>query len=72
MSRRAELKQQLAHAKFFSLLFDGSTDKANIDNEVVLVVWCEHDEADEKVCTRMEYLTVVRPQSVTAQGLFES
>ena len=71
MSRRAELKQRLAHAKFFSLLLDGSTDKANIDNKVVLVVWCENDEADEKVCTRMEYLTVVRPQSITAQGLFE-
>ena len=71
MSRRAELKQRLAHAKFFSLLLDGSTDKVNIDNKVVLVVWCEHDEADEKVCMRMEYLTVVRPQSVTAEGLFE-
>ena len=34
-------------------------------------IWCEHDEADEKVCTRMEYLTVVQPQSHTAQGLFE-
>ena len=55
MSRRVELKQRLAHTKFFSLLLDGSTDKANIDNEVVLVVWCEHDEADEKVGTRMEY-----------------
>ena len=64
-----ELKQRLGSAKFFSLLIDGSTDKGNIDNEAILVVWCEHDGLDEKVHTRMEYFTVVQPQSVTAQGL---
>ena len=68
-TKREELKQRLGSAKFFSLLIDGSTDKGNIDNEAILVVWCEHDGLDEKVHTRMEYFTVVRPQSVTAQGL---
>ena len=61
-ARREELKQRLFNAKFFSVLLDGSTDKGNIDNEVILVVWCERDGVDEKVHTRMEYFTVVRPQ----------
>ena len=68
--RRQELKQTLANAKFFSLLLDGSTDTGNIDDEVLLLVWCDRNGRDEKVHTQMEYFTVVRPQSVTAQGLF--
>ena len=70
-SRRQDLMMKLANAKFFSLHLDGSTDKANIDNEVILVVWCDRDGTDEKVHTRMEYFTIVRPQSVTAEGLFK-
>ncbi len=66
-SRRQELTQTLDNAKFFSLLLRTS----NIDNEVLLVVWCDRNGSDEKVHTRMEYFTVVRPQSVTAQGLFQ-
>ena len=70
-SRRQELKATLANAKFFSLLLDGSTDTGNIDDEVFLVVWCDCNGSDEKVHTRMDYFSVVRPQAVTAQGLFE-
>ena len=56
---------------FFSLLLDGSTDAGNVDNEVLLAVWYDCNGSDQKVHTRMEYLTVVRPQSVTTKGLFE-
>ena len=56
---------------FFSLLLDGSTDTANIENEVVLAVWCDLDSSDERIHTRMNFLTVNRPQSVTAHGLFQ-
>lgn len=70
-SRRQELMTKLANAKFFSVLLDGSTDKANIDNEVLLVVWCDSGGSDKKVHTRMEYITIIRPQSVTAEGLFK-
>ena len=50
-SRRQELKQKLAQAKFFSLLLDGSTDVANIDNELILAVWCDRDGMDERIHT---------------------
>lgn len=70
-SKREELRETLRTAKFFSLLLDGSTDKGNIDNEVILVVWFDPNGGDERVHTRMEYFTVVRPHSVTAEGLFE-
>ena len=69
--KRKDLLQTLAKGKKFSLLMDGSTDTGNIDNEILLVVWCDPDGSDEKVHTRMDFLTVSRSQSVTARGLFQ-
>jgi len=37
-SRRWELKQTLANARFFSLLLEGSTDVGNVDDEAFLAV----------------------------------
>ena len=34
-SQREELAESLSNAKFFSLLMDGSTDKGNIDDELL-------------------------------------
>jgi len=31
--------EKIAQAQFFSLLMNGSTDNANADNEVFMVVW---------------------------------
>ena len=57
--------------KFFSLLLDGSTDVANMDNVIILAVWCDRNGGDKKIHTRMDYFTVVRPQAITAEGLFK-
>ena len=51
---------------YFPLLLDGATDVGNNDE----VWWCDCNGSDEKVHTRMEYFTVMQPQSVTAQSLF--
>jgi len=47
-------------------LLDGSIDTENIDNEVLLAVWCEFDGFDQKSHTRMPYFT-----SMMGKGLFE-
>ncbi len=62
-SRREESVKNLASAKFFSVLMDGSTDKGNIDDELFLVRWCDVDGPDQKVYTRMSYFAVARPDS---------
>ncbi len=51
---------------------DGSTDQSNTDNELLLVLWCDPNGADEKIHTRMSVLSVHKPQHVTAQGLLQS
>jgi hypothetical protein len=70
-SRRQVLMKKLGDASFFSLLLDGSTDKGNIFNELIHIVWCDVNGTDEKVHTRSDCFTTVRPQSVTAEGLFK-
>ena len=62
----------IAKAKFFSLLMDGSTDQSNANNELLLVLWCDLNGKDEKIHTRFSYLSIHKPQHVTAEGLFES
>ena len=71
-SRRQDLLSTLSKAKFFSLMMDGSTDKSNADNELLLVLWCDTDGVNEKIHTRMSYLAIHKPQHVTAKGLFQS
>ena len=51
---------------------DGSTDHSNSDNELLLVLWCDPDSADEKIHTTIRYLSIHKPLHVTAAGLFES
>ena len=68
-SERQSLTKKIWESSFFSLLLDGSTDKTNIDNELLLVVWCDVHGMDERVHTGMDYLTVVRPESVSGEGL---
>ena len=71
-SRRQDLLQALSKAKFFSLLMDGSTDESNADNELLLVLWCDLEAEDEKIHTRMSFLSIHKPHHLTAEGLFES
>ena len=69
-SIRQDLLSAIANASFFSLLIDGSTDKSNTDNELLVVVWYDNGSKDEKVHARISFLSVSRPESVTADGLF--
>ena len=67
-SRREQLQSEIKKAKFLSLLLDKFSDVANIDNEMILAVWCDINGEDEKVHTQMEYFTIVQPQFCIAEG----
>ena len=72
-ARRRELVVKIDKVNFFSVLLDGSTDKGNIDNEALLLVWCDIDGHghDEKIHTKTSYFKLARPKFVTAEGLFD-
>ena len=59
-AKRQDLLKKIVSAKFYSLLIDGSTDKGNVDNEAVLTVWCDPNGSDEKIHTRISYLSPIR------------
>ena len=69
-SKRLDLCKIIANTKFFSILMDGSTDISNIDEEMFLVLWCDVDGNDEKVHSRMQFFSVLRPDRANAAGLF--
>jgi len=43
-SRRKALREVVNSAKFYSILMDGSTDVANVDDEVFLLQWRDVDK----------------------------
>lgn len=70
--RRQELLETLARGPFFSFLLDESTDSGNVDNEILMVVYCDTSGDDEKVHTKTVYFQVFQPLSLAGTGLFES
>ena len=62
----------LLPALIFSHLLDGATDKSNTDYKLLLVLWCDSKSPDEKIHMRMSFLSLHKPQYVTAKGLLES
>ncbi|XP_065892470.1 zinc finger protein 862-like [Dysidea avara] len=70
-AQRMKVIGQLKKCKFFSVLLDGSTDSGNIENELIMAVWFNPEDADEKVSTTISYFSISRPSSTTAQGLFD-
>ena len=71
-SYQQKLINNVSSAPYVSLLLDSSTDKGNIDNEQLLVLWCDTDSSDEKIHTRMSFLCLHKPQQGTAVGVFKS
>ena len=63
---------EVTKAKFFSIFLDGSTYKGNVDNELMMVCWCDTNGEDEKLHTRIGFLAIDRPTTTNAEGLYKS
>ena len=70
LEQQQNLAKSLSKAHFFSLQADSSTDSGNVEDEVFLVVFCDLYSPNGKVGVTSQFLTVRRPNSCTAQGLF--
>ena len=71
-SQWQQVLETIVQVMLFLLLIDGSTDKANIDNEIFMAVWCDTDGSDEKIHTQTSYFHVGRPSTVDVAGLFQN
>lgn len=61
----------LGHSRFFSIQAYSSTDTANAENELFLVLYFDPHSADGRVHVRDRYFTVRELSSGTATGLME-
>lgn len=57
-AQRKELLDKLKKVKFVSVLMDGSTDKGNVDDELFMAVWCEHNSSDERIHTKTTFFHI--------------
>lgn len=70
-SLKESLTEELQDVKFFSIQTDGSSDAANIEEELFLVLYCDPHSCDRKLHVRSRFLAVLQPKSVNATGLFD-
>ena len=69
-AKRNQMVSTLQNTKFFSLLLDGSSDAANIDKELLLAVWFDKNDLEERVCTKISYLKIIKLPDASATSLF--
>ena len=69
MERRLKLVEALSHAIFVSIQADGSTDSGNIEDELFIAVYLNHNAIDKQVHIRNPFFTVRRLEHGDAQGL---
>ena len=56
---------------FFSFLINGSTDSDNTEQELVLVIFCEKDEARQEIKSHTHYLAVVSLEKTSSDDLVD-
>ena len=70
MEQKQGLISTLSMVKFYSIQADGTTDTGNIENELFLIVYLDYNSSDGRVRVLNKFLTVRRPMSTDAEGLF--
>ena len=68
-SQRQEFLNTLPKDSFFSLLMDGTTDVAVVEDEVIVIVYCNIDDVDEEITSNSRFLSLHIPQKADANGL---
>ena len=55
--------------KFFSVLIDGTTDAGNQEDKLVVLVYCDKNEATSEITTCTRYFSVHTPSRADASGI---
>ena len=68
-SQRQEFLNALPKNRFFSLLMDGTTDVAVVEDEVIVIVYCNIDDVDEEITSTSRFLSLHVPQKADTNVL---
>ena len=63
--------QAFITVQFLQLLMDGSTDKAKVENELIVLLYCSKDDEAEEMNTCARYFTVLEPAKADGDGLVQ-
>ena len=69
--QRQKLAYTLGKCKFFAVQTDGSTDLANLEEELILAFYFNPTSENGKVCVCGKLLSVRQPASANANGIYE-
>ena len=70
-TQRHDFLHSLSSAHFFSFLMDGSIDAGNVEDELIVILYCKKDDAIEEIKSCVRYFTVEVPKKADANGLIE-
>ena len=65
------LMEALAETHFVSFLMDGSTDAGNLEQELVVVLFCLKDDAAEEIKFYTRFLSTATPENADTNSLIE-
>ena len=68
---REDLSKTLQESHFFSVQMDGSTDCANLEEELFLAIYFDPHSSHGSVHVRNRFMCVRQPESVNATGLYQ-
>ena len=66
-----ELLESLSSSRFYSFSVDGSTNKGNIEDKLIIILYCTKDTVAEEVGTRARFFSLQEPKRADADGLIE-
>ena len=67
--KHAFLSKLFSESHFYSLLMDGTTDAGNVEDELIVLVYCNKDDANQQMKTCTRFLTIEAPKKADASGL---
>ena len=68
-SQREGFVKAFSNKRFFSFMMDGTTNSGNLEDELIVVLYCQRDDASGEMKSCARYLTVVNPEKANAEGL---
>ena len=68
-TERQAFVSSLSTAHFYSFLLDGTTDAGNVEDELVVILYCGKDDVVGKIKSCARYFTIEVPKKADAIGL---
>ncbi len=67
-SQRDAFLKTFSQKSFFSIMMDGTTDSGNLEDELVVVLYCHKDDASGVIRSCTRYLSIENPKRADTDG----